>query len=522
MINQKKLIFLFLIIFLIIVLYHKKINSVENFDNKTKNITIGFIIPVTSNKRNYDSVEEIDFFKILLKSLLPTLSKEYQYNFYLGYDDTDKYFSHSKIQRQIINNFTKLAPLTTNLKLIKIVGKKGKLGNIWTILAQEAISEVDYLYQCGDDIQFIDTNWTEKFVNILRKNNNLGVTGPLDLNNKSLLTQSFVHQKHLDIFGFYFPPNIKNWYIDDWIHNVYSPKYNFWEKNITVKNSGGPPRYKVEYNKEIYEKELEKGKKKLKQYVNNQGIIEPYTNKLDYVICMFLTGGLNQEAHNSIQTLKKVKMDKHLIVTCLDKKAYDYISELGVKTEFLDLNLKEIGEFGSKDFYKITTQKPKIISNLLKKHNKIVIYTDTDIVFLKNFESEINKFRYDKNDILFQDESREFIKTGDYCSGFMFFKLNTKNINFLDKVHNTMVKNTKSRPEKSKELADQGVFGKMLKKENIQFDTLDLYDFPNGKRYFDNVNTVYKNRIPKIVHNNFIIGLNNKINRFKKYNLWFI
>lgn len=62
----------------------------------------------------------------------------------------------------------------------------------------------------------------------------------------------------------------------------------------------------------------------------------------------------------------------------------------------------------------------------------------------------------------------------------------------------------------------------MLKTENIKFNTLDLYDFPNGKRYFDNVNTVYKNKTPKMVHNNWIKGLDNKVKRFKKHNLWFI
>tara|TARA_B100000768_G_C11275089_1_gene375528 strand:- start:147 stop:1028 length:882 start_codon:yes stop_codon:yes gene_type:complete len=271
---------------------------------------------------------------------------------------------------------------------------------------------------------------------------------------------------------------------------------------------------KYEYFENNNETELKLGRNKLNKYLNNRNN--------DYIISMFLTGGLNEEAHNCINTLKKVGMIDNLIVTCLDKKALNYISNLGVKTQFLNLNLKDKSEFGSRDFYKITTQKPKIISDLIKKYNKIVVYSDTDIVFLKNFYKEINNFKNDNNDMLLQDESTIFKKTGDYCTGFMFFKPNQKNIRFLDKVHKIMLQNVKNRPEKSTELADQGVFGKMLKTENIKFDTLDLYDFPNGKRYFDNVDTVYKTRIPKIVHNNFIIGLKNKINRFKKYNLWFI
>ena len=46
----------------------------------------------------------------------------------------------------------------------------------------------------------------------------------------------------------------------------------------------------------------------------------------------------------------------------------------------------------------------------------------------------------DKNDILLQSESRTFKKNGSYCTGFMFFKPNTKNIipdEYLNKINYT-------------------------------------------------------------------------------------
>ena len=39
----------------------------------------------------------------------------------------------------------------------------------------------------------------------------------------------------------------------------------------------------------------------------------------------------------------------------------------------------------------------------------------------------------------------------------------------------------------------------------------DRKDFPNGFLYFNNINTIYKNYKPIIVHNNWIKGLDNKI-----------
>ena len=76
-------------------------------------------------------------------------------------------------------------------------------------------------------------------------------------------------------------------------------------------------------------------------------------------------------------------------------------------------------------------------------------------------------------------------------------------------------------------LADQKAIQesiKNLKNQNktIKLDILDLKEYPNGARYFNNINTIYKNHKPKIVHNNYIVGTKNKIERFKKNNLWYI
>ena len=68
---------------------------------------------------------------------------------------------------------------------------------------------------------------------------------------------------------------------------------------------------------------------------------EKFNNKNDFVISMFLTGGLKEEAENCIQTLKNQKLDDKLIVTTLDNEAYNHISNLNVKTENRKTNLKK-------------------------------------------------------------------------------------------------------------------------------------------------------------------------------------
>jgi hypothetical protein len=70
----------------------------------------------------------------------------------------------------------------------------------------------------NDDLKLTTPDWAPRFVHALRASYppNFGITGPLDLNNERLMTQSFVHCSHLQALGFYYPWRFKNWYSDDW------------------------------------------------------------------------------------------------------------------------------------------------------------------------------------------------------------------------------------------------------------------------------------------------------------------
>ena len=252
------------------IILPEKINPIiENYKRDIYNI--GLIIPVTSNKRNYKSVEEIDFFRILISSFLKKYKKEgnYNYSFYLGYDDDDNFFIKNK--EKIKTHFNSLIKDIENpifkISLIEIKGLKSRVGEIWSRLADYASKENDYLYQLGDDICFLTSGWEDRFVKKLISKNNFGVVGPLDISSgRNLLTQSFVHVTHLQIFNTYYPKKIKNWYIDDWIHNIYS---SCAENDIKVKNAGGKPRYNVENNRGLFQKVLKETQPILEEYKNS-------------------------------------------------------------------------------------------------------------------------------------------------------------------------------------------------------------------------------------------------------------
>ena len=50
----------------------------------------------------------------------------------------------------------------------------------------------------------------------------------------------------MEFFGFYFPIEIKNWFCDDWITNVYLKSNKLYLMNKRVLNKGGEPRYTPE------------------------------------------------------------------------------------------------------------------------------------------------------------------------------------------------------------------------------------------------------------------------------------
>lgn len=217
---------------------------------------IGIIIPTTTNGRTWLTVKDTYLYNIFMKSFLKTYCKEFTYTIYLGIDDNDRLFSKES-QRNEIKKFEKIMENVT-IEFVSMNGiEKGWVTKMWNRLFKKAYDDnCDYFYQCGDDITFINTEWTKMSINKLRQNNNIGLTGPLDYGrirtnprdclpggSRFIQTQTFVSRDHMERFNFYFPPEIKNWFCDDWITRVYYPKYFYPMKNKFIVNQGGNPRY---------------------------------------------------------------------------------------------------------------------------------------------------------------------------------------------------------------------------------------------------------------------------------------
>ena len=213
---------------------------------------IGVLIPSTTKNNNCSTYKETFFHRIFLQSFLKTINDEHNYVIYLITDDDDPIYSQEE-QREHIKNA--INQESVDIKFLSCGDiPKGWVTKMWNKAFQIAYNDgCDYFYQCGDDIEFKNNHWVNFSLLKLLENDNIGVTGPTDgtrepfvENNgyRFLLTQSFVSRKHMDIFGFYFPTEIKNWFCDDWITLVYSRKNMCYKLPVRIYNKGGLPRYK--------------------------------------------------------------------------------------------------------------------------------------------------------------------------------------------------------------------------------------------------------------------------------------
>jgi hypothetical protein len=172
-------------------------------------------------------------------------NKEHTYRFYIGIDRGDRIYDKDAIKHY----FTRFAGVLSNVSIEFIYMDdiaKGHLTVMWNRLFEKAYADgYDYFFQCGDDIAFQTRGWVNDCIETLVRSNGLGMTGPIN-NNSRILTQSFVSRKHMELFGYYFPPEIINWCCDDWINLVYQKMGAFYPlANHICINVGGTPRYIV-------------------------------------------------------------------------------------------------------------------------------------------------------------------------------------------------------------------------------------------------------------------------------------
>lgn len=200
-----------------------------------------------------------------------------------------------------------------------------------------------------------------------------------------------------------------------------------------------------------------------------------------------------------------ISMDDFYI-SCLDKLSYDAFRPypnifMWIDVGYINEKLSEYQNWtfdANSGFRNIVKYKWKIIENVYRQHKELC-WVDTDIVFKKNPIKIIEN----KEKILFQSDR----PGSTLCSGFMVFNSSSYSGN--------LIKECSSKFEEDDQLLVNYI---ALSKYYEQIEILDEALFPNGNVYY--IQNKKENAF--IVHNNWMVGVTNKIEKFKEEGLWFL
>ena len=157
---------------------------------------------------------------------------------YVGYDNDDKIYASPQARTTLQELHPHLA-----FRWTAFSPDKGNVVRIWNALAEQALQDGKaYLMVGGDDIVYPPGDWLHVLRSRLRAHHNVGWASGYS-GNHQIATQFLVHKTHVQMLGWVFPPQIRNWYCDDFLNEVYPEKYRAWLKHVQMPNAGGPERY---------------------------------------------------------------------------------------------------------------------------------------------------------------------------------------------------------------------------------------------------------------------------------------
>lgn len=238
----------------------------------------------------------------------------------------------------------------------------------------------------------------------------------------------------------------------------------------------------------------------VKMEINGEDML--YVSVLNYGYLMYIM--------NMLKSLSKWGIDKKILLVCLDKESFNFLSRKGYKTICLDTKITEFSKFDSgKRYLTICFFKWFAISQLLDTGANI-LFTDGDIVYLKNPLSEIKKLN-GMIDIWIQNDTRSENSMNNLCTGFFYVKSNE-----------STRQQFQVASDDQKRLFFNGsgdqLYFNMYMKPNLLCSVLPLNEYPNGA-YFYMTHQLQPSTI--LVHFNWVIG-HEKLAKMKQVGLWIL
>lgn len=218
--------------------------------DKISPLQIAISLAVTSRSSKWSTDTQIlhtfPFFKSLLISFCQTNSNYFLYQFYLAFDQSDKFYRNTKNLQRFQNMFYDI--IETNctkeskyeLYFVHCHHNKHPAYAQNDAMMIAYMNHADYYYRINDDTTMVSSRWTETFIWQLQKFQppNIGVVGPNQLiGPREILTYDFVHRTHIDIFGFYYSRDFLDWFADHWMSRIYPRSHTKKFHDIKVRHT---------------------------------------------------------------------------------------------------------------------------------------------------------------------------------------------------------------------------------------------------------------------------------------------
>jgi len=458
------------------------------------------ICAATHSKSTWRSLGDTALQNILIPSMEKTIStsdrSKYDFRLYLAADHDDQFWLDHR------NNLKAPGWLSVHVGFYEVPKHKIPFNPMMRAAYDDG---AEYIVRINDDSEFVTSGWISKAVAKLASYDppNVGMVGPnCREGNRAIMTHDMVHRTHLDIFEHYYPDVFSAWWIDDWISKVYGPQRSTKMMDWTVKHHTHKhgTRYEVQHHeKQLLSGELEKGAGKIREWLlthaENMDETEPWS------VCVTVTNGFHDMFNNWWFYYSKLHLNMNVIMIAEDQPTYGKYSSLpGIevwKAQFEDLNERTSLNYDTVQFKKLMSRRASHFLRVLDANPK-TIFADIDTVWLRDprpfFTGNLN--------IWAQLDAENY-----YCAGFIAMIKSDTVMKFLKEWNEELVRNPQH---------NQPLFNKLIKRSDVKHKALPRREFPSGKLYFEQK----KRDGVVVVHNNFIIGKDKKIQRFKEVGLW--
>lgn len=227
---------------------------------------------------------------------------------------------------------------------------------------------------------------------------------------------------------------------------------------------------------------------------------------------------------NFILSIRRLNLTPTIVIVCEDRKSYDVLSQwenITTVMTHLELSNSDAKNWRSKAYNQLVDKRVPYIIELLK-NGKDVFFMDTDIVWLAD------PFPYVSGNLdiaVIHDYPENKENKIIYCAGYAFFR-NTAASRFVVYQWQRQLVS----PQRKEGSEQQGKFNKALKKgkgrsgkQKLKLKVLPRNLFQAGFEFFNSSTPLEDRPIrPVMIHNNWIVGLQPKLERYKKYGLWYL